>query len=779
MTTKSVGGGLHTSALGSVPSSCTGGLTGDTISVCTSGKKEGEFCAANADCTDGKLKCSGGTDSTKNCHTDDDCEKVCTPFNGHCEGGGSPDVGCDSDADCTTVGATCKLDGAKVCGTFNGLCESSDSFYDGQACNADADCGGGQCKKVKFGVCLGGKHNGKKCKDTKHCQSGKGGSGVCSNEATTDAGIAPVDPCDPFCNILSDTAEGLDAGTGFLLVDGGLTTMGCGDGVVVSPEACDDKNTVSGDGCSSSCTLEPGYYCPTPGSPCLPATCGNGIVEGLEQCDDTTGGNPDRPYDGCFKCQFEVQCPPGGPCTQRCGDGVVMGTETCDDGNTIDGDGCDSTCTPESGASCTTSTSTLTPTIDVPVIYRDFVGFNQQAGSFPATVTYHPDFQMPKAPHASIAGYTGYPCVSGEQNSTFTHTGIMNDTLGADGLPYARSPVTVNKNECSVASIYQWYHDTPSVNKVILGKYIRLAQQGGPMGTAYLFDAANDMETTPLYNCGSAAAAPNNHCKGLGGFWPINSDGFGPFLPTYTIKNFHFTSEVRIPFTYKGGEKLDFNGDDDVFVYVAGRKVVDLGGIHGATPGTVTLANSMTTTPPDNNAFTLTPGKTYEIAVFQAERNTIGSNYKLTLQGFTRQRTTCTKSPPPQTFIRDYQAVCKAGTRVQWQVFRWKGLVTSATQNVAFTAATAETQAALPASATDASTVAIGTATNTNTVATAWAYQPCAAQPCEPSVTPTPVSAILKADGQTSQSWLRVFMTFNGTPTLTEWQMIYDCVDAE
>src|SRR5690606_26286480 len=30
----------------------------------------------------------------------------------------------------------------------------------------------------------------------------------------------------------------------------------CGDGVVVEPEACDDGNTTSGDGCSSTCQLE-------------------------------------------------------------------------------------------------------------------------------------------------------------------------------------------------------------------------------------------------------------------------------------------------------------------------------------------------------------------------------------------------------------------------------------------------------------------------------------------------------------------------------------------
>jgi len=35
----------------------------------------------------------------------------------------------------------------------------------------------------------------------------------------------------------------------------------CGNGRVVAPQACDDDNTVSSDGCSSTCTVEPGYVC--------------------------------------------------------------------------------------------------------------------------------------------------------------------------------------------------------------------------------------------------------------------------------------------------------------------------------------------------------------------------------------------------------------------------------------------------------------------------------------------------------------------------------------
>ena len=35
----------------------------------------------------------------------------------------------------------------------------------------------------------------------------------------------------------------------------------CGDGLVLGNEACDDNNTINGDGCSSSCTVESTFYC--------------------------------------------------------------------------------------------------------------------------------------------------------------------------------------------------------------------------------------------------------------------------------------------------------------------------------------------------------------------------------------------------------------------------------------------------------------------------------------------------------------------------------------
>ena len=105
----------------------------------------------------------------------------------------------------------------------------------------------------------------------------------------------------------------------------------CGDGVVSGTETCDDGNTASSDGCSSSCLIETGYGCGGTPSLCATVACGNGVVDGTDSCDDgnTVSG------DGCSStCVLEpnYRCK-GAP-------GVCTRVETyCGDGADNDGDG--------------------------------------------------------------------------------------------------------------------------------------------------------------------------------------------------------------------------------------------------------------------------------------------------------------------------------------------------------------------------------------------------------------------------------------------------------
>ena len=69
-------------------------------------------------------------------------------------------------------------------------------------------------------------------------------------------------------------------------------------------------------------------------------------------------------------------------------------------------------------------------------------------------------------------------------------------------------------------------------------------------------------------------------------FFPINEQLGGN---EGRNKNFHFTYELHTQFTYGGGEVFDFSGDDDVWVYINGHKVIDIGGVHSRQDASVDL----------------------------------------------------------------------------------------------------------------------------------------------------------------------------------------------
>ena len=78
-----------------------------------------------------------------------------------------------------------------------------------------------------------------------------------------------------------------------------LCWLKCGNTVYDSPEECDDGNINPGDGCSATCTVEPGYTCIGFPSTCSSVqVCPNGVVESGEACDDNNGVDDD----GCTSC---------------------------------------------------------------------------------------------------------------------------------------------------------------------------------------------------------------------------------------------------------------------------------------------------------------------------------------------------------------------------------------------------------------------------------------------------------------------------------------------
>ena len=115
--------------------------------------------------------------------------------------------------------------------------------------------------------------------------------------------------------------------------------------------------------------------------------------------------------------------------------------------------------------------------------------------------------------------------------------------------------------------------------------------------------------------------------------------------------NYGFTMKIQAQFEYVKGQYFEFLGDDDVWVFINNKLVVDIGGQHHAAEGHVDL-----------DKLGLTEGETYPFHIFYAERHKVESNFKM--------RTSMDLKAEASMFLTDRSDDPKLIIKDVWQIVR-------------------------------------------------------------------------------------------------------------
>jgi fibro-slime domain-containing protein len=189
-----------------------------------------------------------------------------------------------------------------------------------------------------------------------------------------------------------------------------------------------------------------------------------------------------------------------------------------------------------------------------------------------------------------LGGHDDFQGASTPPDSALATPLVVEESLGEDGRPVMKSPVMPGFT-CR-SNFNQWFQNLPGVNQKVP---LCLTMRPEPNDTHTLLFENKD-------------------------FFPLDGEGLNDarFNDRGDMHNYYFTVELHKQFVYLGGENITVGGDDDMWVFINGSLVIDLGGLHTSLSGSAELDD-----------LNLNVGSNATLDIFAAKRRCCGSHFRL------------------------------------------------------------------------------------------------------------------------------------------------------